>query len=215
MRDGDCAEAILLPSLVAALDYIKTRGTLPVSRSIYPEARSNFCQPEFESVEDHSSVSKPLVSDSTTAELKARVKKFSDDIPSLAQASLNLCLFEGFLLYGNSVSAIHDYMDIKLFMQVSYKSSKARREARPPYVTRDGIWQDPPGYFDKIVWSNYVAEHQWMFEAGDVDGKLEKDILSKARIEAQIDKDADMDMETTLRWAVETLTREIAKLVME
>ena len=103
-------------------------------------------------------------------------------------------------------------MDIKLFLRVSYTKAKARREARSEYATIEGFWKDPPGYFDKIVWPNYVAEHQWMFENGDVEGKLKDDVLMQWKINAQADKGPDVDMETTLKWAVETLMKELEKL---
>jgi nicotinamide/nicotinate riboside kinase len=154
-------------------------------------------------------------------ELKSKVKKWTEPgnighglLDSSPQA-LKLCIFDGFLLYSDSMSAIHNYMDIKYFVQVSYAKSKARREARSGYVLREGFWQDPPGYFDKIVWPNYVADHQWMFENGDVNGRVKKEALHESGIEAQTDKDPDVDMETTLKWAVESLMKDLANLVAE
>ncbi|KAJ2787423.1 ribosylnicotinamide kinase [Coemansia interrupta] len=32
----------------------------------------------------------------------------------------------------------------------------SRREAREGYATKDGVWTDPPGYFDSIVWPNFT-----------------------------------------------------------
>ena len=32
-----------------------------------------------------------------------------------------------------------------------------------------GLWRDPPGYFDDIVYPAYVRAHQDIFEAGDVE----------------------------------------------
>jgi len=106
-------------------------------------------------------------------------------------------------------------MDIKLFLRVSYTKAKARREARSGYATIEGFWEDPPGYVDKIVWPNYILEHQWMFEDRDVEGKLKQDVLAEWKINAQADKGPDVDMETTLKWAVETLMNELEKLKMD
>lgn len=106
-------------------------------------------------------------------------------------------------------------MDIKLLLRVSYAKAKARREARSGYATIEGFWEDPPGYVDKIMWPNYVLEHQWMFENGDVEDKLKGDVLKEWRINAQAGKGPDVDMETTLKWAVETLIKELEKLKVD
>jgi nicotinamide/nicotinate riboside kinase len=102
-------------------------------------------------------------------------------------------------------------MDIKLFLQVSYAKAKARREARSGYATIEGFWKDPPMFFDKIVWPNYVAYHEWMFGGSDVEGRMRDDMLVEWNIKAQADKGPDVDMETTLEWAVETLMKELEK----
>jgi nicotinamide/nicotinate riboside kinase len=113
------------------------------------------------------------------------------------------------------MASIQKHMDIKLFLQVSYTKAKARREARSGYATIEGFWEDPPGYVDKIVWPNYILEHQWMFEDGDVEGKFKQNVLTEWKINAQADKGPDVDMETTLKWAVETLMNELEKLNMD
>jgi nicotinamide/nicotinate riboside kinase len=99
-------------------------------------------------------------------------------------------------------------MDIKLFLRVSYAKAKARREARSGYVTLEGFWQDPPGYVDKIVWPNYVEDHKWMFEDEDVEGKLRDDVVKQMRISSQ-EGGVDVDMTTTLKWAVQLLIEEL------
>jgi nicotinamide/nicotinate riboside kinase len=135
-------------------------------------------------------------------------------ILNTSPSSLRLCVFDGFLLYSPSMASIQEHMDIKLFLGVSYAKAKARREARSGYATIEGFWEDPPGYVDKIVWPNYVSAHQWMFEDGNVEGKLKDDVLKEWKINAQADKSPDVEMETTLKWAVETLMKELEKLTM-
>lgn len=150
--------------------------------------------------------------------LKAKVREWTQQgnpghgILNSSSAALRLCIFDGFLLYSPSMASIQKYIDIKLFLRVSYAKAKSRREARSGYVTIEGFWEDPPGYVDKIVWPNYVKEHQWMFEDGDVEGKLKDDVLAEWKINAQADKGPDVDMETTLNWAVEILMRELERL---
>ncbi len=112
------------------------------------------------------------------------------------------------------MESIQKHMDIKLFLRVSYAKAKVRREARSGYATIEGFWEDPPGYVDKIVWPNYVLEHQWMFEDGHVEGKFKDGILDKWKINTQFDMGPDVDMETTLRWAVRILMNELEKLKM-
>jgi nicotinamide/nicotinate riboside kinase len=127
--------------------------------------------------------------------------------------ALKICILDGFLLYAESMSAIHQYMDLKYFLPVSYGASKARREARAPYVLKDGsVWTEPPGYFDKIVWPNYVEEHGWMFEDGDVGGRVKRDVVRGKEIEVLSER-TDGDMETTVKWAVECLIRNLTSWI--
>jgi nicotinamide/nicotinate riboside kinase len=109
------------------------------------------------------------------------------------------------------MTAIQSQIDIKLFLRVSYTKAKARREARSGYVTLEGFWEDPPGYVDKIVWPNYVEDHKWMFEGEDVEGKLKEDVVKEWGIKTQ-GGGVDVDMTTTLEWAVETLMEQLPAL---
>lgn len=129
-----------------------------------------------------------------------------------ASFPLRLCIFDGFLLYSPSVAAVQQYMDVNLFLRVSYAKAKARREARSGYATIEGFWQDPPGYVDKIVWPNYVRDHRWMFENNNVEGNMKEDVINMLRIHAQLGKGPDVNMETTLKWAVETLIKELEEI---
>jgi nicotinamide/nicotinate riboside kinase len=160
-------------------------------------------------------VGKCPVTDSVIADLKALVSQWTEPghpghgILTSSPSPLRLCIFDGFLLYSKSMASIQPYMDVKLFLRVSYAKAKARREARSGYATIEGFWEDPPMYVDKIVWPNYVTDHKWMFEGGNVEGKMKDDVLKEWNIKAQNDKELDVDMETTLKWAVETLMKEL------
>lgn len=107
------------------------------------------------------------------------------------------------------MAPIQTSMDIKFFLRVSYAKTKARREARSGYVTLEGFWEDPPGYVDKIVWPNYVEDHRWMFEGGDVEGVLKDEVVRELDIKSQ-EEGVDVDMATTLKWAVEMLMEELS-----
>lgn len=109
------------------------------------------------------------------------------------------------------MSPIHPLLDIRLFLRTTYAKAKARREARDGYVTLEGFWADPPGYVDKIVWPNYVEEHAFMFEGGDVEGPFKFDVLEREGIQVQKDAGVDGDMSRTLEWAVQTILTELQK----
>lgn len=99
-------------------------------------------------------------------------------------------------------------IDIKVLLRVSYAKAKARREARSGYVTLEGFWKDPPGYVDKIVWPNYVEDHKFMFEGENVEGQLKKSVVEKWNINFP-EGGLDVDMATTLTWAVELLMNKL------
>ena len=82
-------------------------------------------------------------------------------------------------------------------------------------MLKDGsVWTEQPGYFDKIVWPNYVEEHGWMFEGGDVDGRVKRDVVREKEIEV-LNERAEGEMEATVKWAVECLIRNLTNLVAE
>jgi len=157
------------------------------------------------------------VSQATIDKLKAQVKTWTSSgnagfgILEYSPNPVRLCLFDGFLLYSDSMEPIQSQIDIKLFLRVSYAKAKARREARSGYVTLEGFWEDPPGYVDKIVWPNYVEDHKWMFEDGNVEGTLKEEVVKETGIKSQ-DGGLDVDMETTLKWAVEILMDQLPLL---
>ncbi|KAL3421891.1 nicotinamide riboside kinase [Phlyctema vagabunda] len=207
LLDWDCAEALSIPDIAKSLEHIRQEGTFPV------------CDlPDLDSKEDQNSVGKCPVPDAVIASLKARVHEWvqagnpGHGILTDTASPIRLCVFDGFLLYAQSMSLVQPQMDIKLFLRVSYAKAKARREARSGYVTLEGFWEDPPGYVDKIVWPNYVEDHKWMFEGGDVEGKLRDDVVSDWDIKCQQDG-LDIDMATTLQWAVEMVMTQLPDLV--
>lgn len=135
--------------------------------------------------------------------------KAGDAKEQAAQPPLRICLLDGFLLYSPAVSAVMDVIDIRLFLLVSREAATRRRAARDGYVTLEGFWKDPPGYVDRIVWPNYAAEHAWLFEGADVQGTPKVDVLERNRIRVQLGRGLDVDMGTTLEWAVDTIMRDL------
>ena len=82
--------------------------------------------------------------------------------------NVSVLLVDGFLLYYDA--RIRNDIDIPLFLRVDQATIKQRREDRPNYVLDDGTeFQDPPLYFDKIIWPAYRRAHANMFDNGDVE----------------------------------------------
>ncbi|KAH8169018.1 AAA domain-containing protein [Sarocladium implicatum] len=188
--DWDCAEAIDVSAMAQALSYIRSHAAFP---------------PSLDSKEDRNSIGKCPVSSSTISALKSRV---SSSLPSSSSLP-KICLFDGFLLYSPSMAPVKPHIDIKLFLRASYALAKKRREARDGYATIEGFWQDPPGYVDMIVWPNYVEEHAWMFEGGDVEGKYKEEVLRNEGIRVPKGQGVDTDMTKMLEWAVDILLEEL------
>lgn len=137
-----------------------------------------------------------------------------------------IVIVDGFLLFGKSVRGQlvpphsdasstlkprQDIFHIRILLRASYQDAKSRRQARNGYVTLEGFWQDPPAYFDDIVWPNFVEEHSHLFDHGDVERGArrvsdadEKIFLGPVKPEG--------GLETVLRWVVETLRDEINTL---
>ncbi|EPE07766.1 nicotinamide riboside kinase 1 [Ophiostoma piceae UAMH 11346] len=201
------------PSISAAAS-----SASPTATSIMNTTLTNTQQPNLFSKEDQNSVGKCPVPDETIEALKAKVKAWLEPghaghklvaAQDAASAALKICIFDGFLLYCEATRAAMDQIDVRLFLRVSHAKATQRREARDGYVTLDGFWQDPPGYVDKIVWPNYVEAHKWLFTGGDVEGTPDKAVLDTNSILTQTDQGVDVDMATTLEWAVTTLMREL------
>ena len=174
-------------------------------------------QADLDSKEDRNSVGEIPISNEKLELLKSKVQTWlqpgqpGHGILTSTSKPLRLCLFDGFLLYSPSMRSIQSQMDIKLFLRVSYAKAKARREARSGYVTLEGFWEDPPGYVEKIVWPNYVEDHKWMFEGGNVEGALKPEVLKEWNIKCQ-HGGTDIDLTTTLEWAVQILMQELPAL---
>ncbi|KAJ3303396.1 ribosylnicotinamide kinase [Kappamyces sp. JEL0829] len=85
----------------------------------------------------------------------------------LAQRGVTrLVLVDGFLLYTHPDTVAQ--LDVKILLQADYHTLKSRREARFSYKTIEGMWEDPPEYFDHCVWPEYVKNHAVAASSGSI-----------------------------------------------
>ncbi|GAP83734.2 putative nicotinamide riboside kinase 1 [Rosellinia necatrix] len=235
LLDWDCAEALDFDAMERALEHIRSEGTFP---------------PFVDSKEDQNSIGTCPVPEASIRAAKSRVEAWlasgraghaifpppSSSSSSSSEPKLRLCLVDGFLLFGPDppLRRLADGLfDVRLFLTVGRRRATARRTARDGYVTLEGFWADPPGYVDKVVWPNYAASHAWLFEGGDVEGRLSADALGEGGIlalpdvigggggggggdggvsEADGAAGLDVDMRITFEWAVETLMRKLEEV---
>ncbi|KAL8803161.1 MAG: hypothetical protein Q9182_003333 [Xanthomendoza sp. 2 TL-2023] len=109
---------------------------------------------------------------------KALVEQLRSEVPVTgSQEGLQrIVILDGFLLFTPSVpSTFRSLLDLKILLRAPYAEAKRRREARSGYTTMEGWWEDPPGYFDKVVWPNYVEENRGFFMDGEVEGKVNEE----------------------------------------
>lgn len=119
-----------------------------------------------------------------------------------------LVIVDGFLLFGKSIPAsFQNLFDIKILLRARYEDAKRRREKRNGYVTLEGFWEDPEGYFDEIVWPNYVAEYGEWIEEGEGDDGGKKGGKGGVRL-----SDPGWGLEECLEWVVVVLRGEIEGL---
>lgn len=198
----------------SSLQHIQKQGEFPVSAYIYTTHIHSItlinAQPSFDSKEDQNSLGQCPVSDAFIQSQKDRINAYLSSHPN-PLTKTKLFILDGFLLYTPSLTAIQPYLDLKLFLRVSHHAAKTRREARSGYVTLEGFWEDPPGYVDKIVWPNYVEEHAFLFEDGDVEGKVKGDVVEEWGIVTQ-EGGVDLEMERTLEWAVGIVLAELERI---
>ena len=183
VADWDCLEAINLPAFEEALHYIKKHGLLPH---------------DLKSKEDQNSVGEVDLDHKVIEDLKWRASRWMfEDVPPVA-------IVDGFLLYSEGMKDIRSLFDAKLFLKTDFKTAKARREARSGYVTLEGFWEDPPEYVDKVVWPNYVKDHAFLFENGDVEASMKQDQLDRLNIHA-VPAGAQRNMTACVQWAFDVL----------
>ena len=170
------------------------------------------------SKEDQNTVGEPGVSGAQVLDYQQAVQSWLShlSLPS-SITRLALCIVDGFLLYSDPAHpkfppSITSLLDMKLFIRSDYGRTKWRREARKGYVTLEGFWEDPEGYVDEIVWPNYVKQHAWIFEYGDVDEGGVRDMARKERLLFGPGT-GERSMAEILEWGVSTIKDQISNIL--
>lgn len=134
LANWDCPDSVNFAKLAELISYAKSHeGQLP----------ANYTSNEESNVHDGSD----LLSEEASKQLDTIMKPFTDN------QDLMFVFVDGFMLYYND--DISNMLDCKISFTCSYETLKSRREARQGYHTVEGYWEDPPNYFDKIVWPEY------------------------------------------------------------
>ncbi|KAF7731829.1 ribosylnicotinamide kinase [Apophysomyces ossiformis] len=176
LANWDCPDALDFDRLRETLEYVRRHGgQLP----------PGYDSTEVRNTHDGSS----LVPEDTIQSTRALMANHKDDL---------FVLVDGFLLYYDP--ALTAEFDVKLFYTASYDTLKYRRENRKGYTTTDGYWVDPPGYFDKIVWPEYV---RWNKPFVDQDNQKREETLI-----------IDTDKHTIVQ-AIEATTHKILDSLLE
>nr|POE96445.1 nicotinamide riboside kinase [Quercus suber] len=184
LADWDCLESIDVVGFERTLRFIRETGSVPS---------------DFVSKEDKNSVGKVDVDRSLIEDLRWKASRWMfQDVPPIA-------IVDGFLLFSEDMQRIRENFDVKIFLRTDYATAKQRREARSGYVTLEGFWEDPPGYVDKVVWPNYVKDHQFLFEGGNVEGVVDENVTTKLGIKAA-PREIQNDISKCLEWAYEIVS---------
>jgi nicotinamide/nicotinate riboside kinase len=123
VADWDCLEAIDLPALASALNFIKVNGMPP---------------PDLVSKEDKNDVGPCEVDRKAVDRLEWQASRWMfQDVPPIA-------IIDGFLLYAEGMKQIRELFDVRVLLRTNFATGKARRENRQGYVTVEGFWEDPP-----------------------------------------------------------------------
>lgn len=183
LQDWDCFESIDVHALKSMLQHVKARGAVKSG---------------FESIQDGNAVGEVHIDQDVVGDWRAKFQGLS--------SKLRICIVDGFLLFSEAMREVRELFGVRLLLRADYETVKRRREARKGYVTLEGFWEDPRGYVDEVVWPNYVADHAFLFEKGDVEGEPDLGVTGRLGIEVA-PREAVGDMTVAFEWAAERLKR--------
>ncbi|ORX61387.1 P-loop containing nucleoside triphosphate hydrolase protein [Hesseltinella vesiculosa] len=148
LANWDCPEALDFDQLVSTIQYVQQHGQLPEA----------YASNEVENTHDGST----LVPAATMAAWRQQLEQEGN---GAQQEDTVWLIVDGFMLVTDArVRGLFDYC---FFVTASYATLKERRERRQGYHTLEGYWVDPPGYFDTIVWPEYLRAHRHLLDDQD------------------------------------------------
>lgn len=111
--------------------------------------------------------------------------KFKDS--KVLQIEGDILIVDGFMMFHET--SVLDCLDLSILLRGSHAQLKERRESRSGYVTLEGFWKDPEGYFDDVVWPEYRASHDHLFKHADVEGETtdRQQIQCSAALDSNLD----------------------------
>ncbi|CAG8524715.1 25097_t:CDS:2 [Cetraspora pellucida] len=155
----DCPEAINFPLFLSTLEKLHQTGSLPAT----------FVSNEVKNV--HKDI-KGSGLDELVKQLSLRVNEaLNASAGDDKNNGWHFVLVDGFLLYYDP--EVIKELDVRLFVKADRDTLKKRREERAGYITVEGYAIDPPDYFDKIVWPNYVELHKDLLIKGQSSGLID------------------------------------------
>lgn len=147
LANWDCPESVDFQQFAENIEYARTHeGKLP----------EGFNSNEESNVHDGSK----LLSNEAADKLRQILDPFVQDPEAI------FVIVDGFMLYWDE--RVSQQLDCKITFTASFETLKRRREERQGYHTLEGYWVDPPNYFEKIVWPEYVRLNQHNATVKDV-----------------------------------------------
>ncbi|KAL9075886.1 MAG: hypothetical protein Q9161_001280 [Pseudevernia consocians] len=173
IQDWDCAESLDLAGLEGVLRGVKAgegrgRGMMMMERqgNFEPDGDGDG-DADGDEDEDGVHIARGI-SGACIERMRGKVRGWEEGVRGLGRG---VVVVDGFLLFGKSVpGSLRGLFDVKVLLRAGYEDAKARRERRNGYVTLEGFWRDPEGYFERVVWPNYVGEYGGLVGVGEGEG---------------------------------------------
>ncbi|KAK6360352.1 ribosylnicotinamide kinase [Orbilia blumenaviensis] len=201
VQDWDCPEALNFPLFISSLKHAKQFGALPDSHQSFEVTHAVGVDESILKLANEAGGN----GKEKILSLEKEVVKWLRGIEEKQGTKVErVVIVDGFLIFGKGVpEELKEEFDIKLMIRTPYEKAKQRREDRAGYTTMEGFWQDPPGYFELLVWPAYVRQHGYLFKDDDMDtGVLTEEAFSGG---LRTPIETDLSLMQTLEWAVETL----------
>ena len=202
LLDWDCAGSLDWPKLENAVRKWRD-GEQVQAGQVNP-------QPGFDDHTTKQDVKGAGITEELVKQLHVEVEDRRRGLSKHDNGCLRILILDGFLLFTPSVpSTFRSLLDLKILLRAPYAEAKRRREARSGYTTMEGWWEDPPGYFDKVVWPNYVEENKGFFTGEDVGGRVNEEVCGREGVSVCDGKEGGLG--EVLRWVVGEVSRLLAR----